>query len=144
MPDLAYDIIKVAAGGILGGLITFLRMRWKLRQDRKTEWAKMRVPIYNESLEFVYEVEQNQHSHENLSDIRTRWIQWFSSKGNGFPPSVHEAVLIAINYTAAIIVDLSNKDFDREIRNTFRESLQTAKQYLLDKKDIGWLPEDLR
>ena len=48
MPVWVFDVIKLIIGGFLGGLITFQRMQWKLKQDRKTAWAKKREPIYAE------------------------------------------------------------------------------------------------
>lgn len=144
MPGWIIDIVKFVIGGLAGGWLTFIRMKWKLKQDRKTDWAERRMSIYDEGLRFIFEVEQNQMNPEELHRIRTGWIDWFLSKGNGFPPFVFDAVLGAINWTAGVMIDIPNENVDRETKNTFRQRLQTAKQYLLDKKDIGWLPEDLR
>lgn len=144
MPEWGIDIIKIVIGGLLGSLITFQRMKWKLKQDRKTAWAKKREPIYAEGLEFVYDVEKNQINAEELDRILERWGSWFPSNALYLPPSVNKALFNAMGLTSLISIDLHNQEPNRETQNEFKENLQTAKMMLMESKDIGWLPEDLR
>ena len=141
------DVIKVTIGVVLALLahwIAFVRLKWKLKQDRKTKLAEKRSPIYAEGLEFIYAVEQNQANHEELDRILEKWKKWFPPNANTLPPSISGAILGAINWTSALSMSLHNQDSNIEIRNTFKEKLQTAKKMLTESKDIGWLPEDLR
>lgn len=46
--------------------------------------------------------------------------------------------------TRLIEIDFSNRDRNRETWEVFKEQLQAAKKELMNLKDIGWLPEDLR
>jgi len=138
------EIITLVVGGVLGGLLTFHRMKWKLKQDRKTAWAKKREPIYAEGLEFVYDVEKNQTDAEALERILERWSEWFPLNAIYLPPNVNNALHGAMHWTLPIKIDLHNKAGDRKTWEIFRENLQAAKTMLMESKDIGWLPEDLR
>ncbi len=145
MPVWVLDVIKLIAGGVLGGLLTFQRMKWKLRQDRKTAWAKKREPIYAEGLEFVYAVEKNQTNSEELDRIRERWGDWFPSNAIYLPPAVNDALHGAMHWTLPVAIDLHNDGkVNEETWKIFKEKLQSAKTDLMNSKDIGWLPEDLR
>lgn len=144
MPVWVIDVIKLIIGGVFGGLITFQRMKWKLKQDRKTAWAKKREPIYAQGLEFVYDVEKNQTNAQELERILKRWAGWYPSNAIYLPPTVNDALYGAMHWTLPMAVDLHNRDVNKETWNIFRENLQNAKNALMESKDIGWLPEDLR
>jgi len=144
MPVWVTTVIKFVIGGVIGGLVTVLRMKWKLKQDRKTAWAKKREPIYAQGLEFVYDVEKNQTNEEELDRILERWADWFPLNAIYLPPTVNDALHGAMHWAAAISMDLHNQQSDRETGRIFREKHQTAKKFLMESKDIGWLPEDLR
>jgi len=147
MADWLIDVIKVTIGvslALLAHWIAFVRLKWKLKQDRKTKWAEKSSPIYAEGLEFIYAVEQNQANHDELDRIIEKWKKWFPPNANTLPSSVVDAILKAMYGTSALTMSLHNQDSSIEIRNTFKEKLQTAKMMLLESKDIGWLPEDLR
>jgi len=138
------DVIKFIIGGVFGGLIIFQRMKFKLKQDRKTAWAKKREPVYAQGLEFVYDVEKNQTNAQELEHILKRWAGWYPLNAIYLPPTVNDALYGAMHWTLPIAVDLHNRDVDRKTWKIFRENLQNAKKVLMESKDIGWLPEDLR
>jgi hypothetical protein len=140
-------LIKVTMGVVLALLahwVAFLRLKWKLREDRKEKLAEIRRPIYSKGLKFVYDVELNQINFEELDSILKRWTDWFPLNVIYLPPSIIDAILGAMNWTSAVSMDLHNRDSNRETVNIFKEKLQNAKMMLLESKDIGWLPKDLR
>lgn len=59
-------------------------------------------------------------------------------------PKVNDALFGAMGETALIRIDLSSPDRNRKTWSEFKKKLQTAKKSLMNLKDIGWLPEDLR
>jgi len=120
MPIWAIDLTKFVVGGVLGSLLTFQRMKWKIKQDRKTAWAKKREPIYAKGLEFVYDVEKNQTNAEELDRILKRWAKWFPLNAIYLPPAANNALYGAMYWTVPVTIELMNS------------------------KDIGWLPDDLR
>jgi len=147
MPEWVTDIIKIAIGvflALLAHLIAFLRLKWKVKEDRKTVWAKKREPIYAQGLEFVYGVEKNQSNAEELDRILERWADWFPSNAIYLPPLVNKALHGAMHWTRAIAIDLHNRERDKKTWEIFRERLQTAKMMLMESKDIGWLPDNLK
>jgi hypothetical protein len=49
-----------------------------------------------------------------------------------------------MHWTRAIAIDLHNRERDKKTWEIFRERLQTAKMMLMESKDIGWLPDNLK
>jgi hypothetical protein len=50
-----------------------------------------------------------------------------------------------MHWTVPVTIDLVNEGkVNQETWKKFREELQNAKTALMNLKDIGWLPEDLR
>lgn len=145
MSGWVIDIIKFVIGGVAGGLLTFLRMKWKLKQDRKTAWANKREPIYAQGLQFIYNVEKNQTNADELDRILKKWADWFPLNAIYLPPAINDALHGAMHWTFPVSIDLHNEGkVERETWKKFREKLQSAKMALMNSKDIGWLPEDLR
>jgi hypothetical protein len=141
------DILKISIGIVLamiGHLVAFVRLKWKQKEDRKEKLAEIRRPIYSNGLKFVYEVEQNQTSHEALGSILKRWGEWYPLNAVYLPPSVNNALFSAMGLTSLIRIDLHNQDSDRKTWTDFKEKLQAAKMMLMESEDIGWLPKDLR
>ena len=144
MPEWFLKIYIPVLSLVLGGLIIFLRMKWKLQQDRKTAWARKREPIYAQGLEFIYEGEKHQTNEEELKGILERWAEWFPLNAIYLPPSVNDALFGAMHWTNAVRNNLSNNESNEKIFRNFKEKLQKAKKDLMELKDIGWLPEDLK
>jgi hypothetical protein len=148
MPEWGMDIIKVTIGvalALLAHWVAFARLKWKLRQDRKTAWAKKREPIYAEGLGIVYDVEKNQTNVKELDRILKKWADWFPSNAIYLPPTVNDALYGAMHWTVPVTIDLVNEGkVNQETWQKFKEELQKAKTMLMESKDIGWLPEDLR
>lgn len=144
MPTWILELITLVLGLVLGGLITFRRMKWKLQQDRKTAWAKKREPIYSQGLEFIYDVEKHQINEEELERILESWAKWFPLNAIYLPPSVNDALHSAMFWIRPITIDLHNKAVDKKTTEIFKEKLMSAKKMLMESVDIGWLPEDLR
>lgn len=118
--------------------------KWKERQQRINMFLEKRLNAYSEGLEFVYQVEMNQTYASALEKILNRWEKWYPLNVVYLPPIVNNDLLGAMGRTAVIKMDLSNQDRNRETWRLFKEELQTAKKSLMNLKDIGWLPEDLR
>jgi len=49
-----------------------------------------------------------------------------------------------MRWTVPIIIDPHNKAGNKETWDKFNEELQNAKTSLMNLKEIGWLPEDLK
>lgn len=141
---------------VLGWALSFLQQIWTGKQKRKDEkWKQTQLRIntflekrlrtYSEDLEFVYDVEGNQHNAEGLKAVQKKWSKWHPSNCLYLPRSVREALNEAMKFTTAIIVDLGRPDGDRnrETWETFKGKLQEAKTQLMNLSDVGWLPKDL-
>lgn len=140
-------IINTIVAGLLvlaGYGISFLQQKWTQKQTMKNALLKDRLKVYGKGLGFIYEVEQSQTNAEELERINKRFKKWFPSNVVYLPPSVNDAFFKAMNWTVLIIVDLHNKDENEETWKEFKEKLQKAKTSLMDLKDIGWLPKDLK
>jgi len=145
MPDWIFDIIRLVIGGVLGSLLTYLSMRWQLKQDRKTELAKKRAQIYSEGLNFVYNIEKNQSNAEELENILERWSNWYPSNSIYLPPLVNEVLFSAIFLARPVSNNLHNEGkVDPITWKKLKEELKNVKSTLMDSKDIGWLPDDLK
>jgi len=151
---------------VVGYGLSFLQQLWSLRQHRKDEkhnleesrkdemWKQTQLRInmflekrftaYSEGLEFIYEVEQNQNEVEALESIDKKWKKWYPSNCIYLPPEVSTAFFNAMCDITLIIIDLNNNEGNRETWDKFREETRTAKKCLMDLKDIGWIPEDLK
>jgi len=142
-----YNIINsvvVLIAAIIGFLASLHQQKWGRKQSRKDSLLDKRMKVYGEGLEFVYEVEQNQTNAEELERIRQEWKKWYPSNAVYLPPSVNDPLFEAMNWTVLIIIDLHNRDKNMETWKEFKEKLRKAKTFLMDLKDIGWLPKDLK
>lgn len=158
MNDQIYNIINssiVLIAAIIGFLASFFREKWRQKQNRKDdEWKQKqqrinkllekRMKVYGEGLEFIYEVEQHQTDADELERIIERWKKWYPKNSIVLPPSVNDALYGAMHWTFPVMVDLHNRQSNRETMNIFREHLQKAKTQLMSQKDIGWLHNDLK
>jgi len=142
-------------GALLGFGASFLEQRWRLKQSRQSdEWKQQQIRIdalleprrkvYSEGLQLVYDVEQNQTDPVGLKKILDRWANWYPQNAIDLPPSVNGALFSAMNWTHAVYVNLSNKDYDTETWRIFKEKLQSAKELLMKQAEIAWLPDDLK
>ena len=158
--------LNVIIAVVVGYCLSFLQQLWSLRQQRKDEVHKLeesrkdekwkqeqlrinlfiekRFNAYSEGLEFIYEVEQNQNEAEALENIDKNWKKWYPLNCVYLPPEVNTAFFKAMCDITLIIIDLNNDEGNTETWNQFREETKTAKQNLMDLKDVGWLPEDLK
>ncbi len=102
------------------------------------------MKVYGEGLEFIYEVEQHQTDADELERIIERWKKWYPKNYIVLPPSVNDALYGAMHWIFPVMVDLHNRQSNRETMNIFREHLQKAKTQLMNQKDMGWLHNDLK
>jgi len=151
---------------VVGFGLSFLQQLWSMRQQRKNEEHKLkesrkdeqwkqeqlrvnmflekRFNAYSEGLEFIYEVEQNQTEVDALEKINEKWKKWYPLNCVYLPPEVNTAFFNAMCGITLIIIDINNKDGNKEVWKEFREETRTAKKFLMDLKDIGWIPDDLK
>jgi len=129
---------------LLGYWLAFLREKNRKTQSRIDAILEKRMKVYGESLEFIYEIEQNQTKAEELERIIERWKKWYPSNATYLPPSVNDALFGAVNWTVLVMVDLYNKQSNRETLKVFKENIQQVKTELMNLKDISWLPKDLK
>jgi len=118
--------------------------KWKEKQQRVNMFLEKRLTAYSEGLEFVYQVEKSQTNADVLQLILDRWEKWYPLNVVYLPPVVNNDLFGAMGRTAVIRIDLNNRDKDRETWRIFKEKLQAAKESLMNLRDIGWLPNDLR
>lgn len=136
--------VIVLAATLIGFWASFLQQKSRQKQSRTDALLEKRLKVYGEGLEFVYEIEQNRTNEEELERIIERWKKWYPSNAIYLPPSVNDALFGAIHWTTPIIVDLHNNASNQETIDKFNEKLQNAKTSLMNLKEIGWLPEDLK
>jgi len=118
--------------------------KWKQAQIRINMFLEKRFKAYSEGLEFIYEVEQNQTKVEALESILERWKKWYPLNCVYLPPTVNDAFFGAMHGTNLIIIDLKNREVDRETWNKFKKEIRESKKMFMDLKEVGWLPEDLK
>jgi hypothetical protein len=103
-----------------------------------------RLTTYSEALSFIYDVEQNRTKADELDRIYERWKKWYQSNAASLPPSVNDTIFGAMFWAVLISEDLHNRSVDRETPRGFTDRLQEAKTQIMNLKDIGWLPKDLK
>jgi len=130
---------------IVGFLGSFFQQKWKQKQVRTDAFLDKRMNVCGDGLEFVYEVEHNQTNEEKLERIIERWKKWYPSNAVYLPPLVNDAIFSVMNWVVLVIIDLHNDGkVDKETWKKFKEELQRAKTFLMNLKEIGWLPKDLK
>ena len=135
--------ITALVSALLGFWVSFLIEKKRRKQSRIDAILEKRMKVYGEGLEFIYEVEQNKTKSEELERILEKWKKWYPSNAIYLPPSVNDALFGAMHWTLPVIIDLHNRESDRETIRVFKENLQQAKIQLMNLKDISWLPADL-
>lgn len=147
MPDWLQDILKLLAGGtlvLLGQLVAFWRLKWKTGEDRKTTFAEMRRPLYSRALELIFETGRNTTNANELFRIVEEWEKWIPASAAYLSPAAVDLLNQLMNATGIIAVNLAGEGRrGREASEFFEESLQAAKAFFANSKDIAWLPDDL-
>jgi len=146
MPSWIIGLIQVGVGAAITFLVQHLssrELRWKLVEERKSDYARRREPLYAKALEFIYAIEGNQGKADALEKEFREFAEWLPANTLYFPPYAKEKLFTLRTYTLLHFVDLSNRDRDNDTVRLFRDSLRDAKEYFLNSKDIAWLPEDL-
>ena len=136
--------ITALVSAILGFLASFILEKNRRKQSRIDAILEKRMKVYGEGLEFIYEIEQNQIKSEELERIRENWKKWYPSNAVYLPPSVNDALFGAMTQAALVMIDLYNKESNKETFEEFKEHLQQAKTQLMNLKDINWLPKGLK
>jgi len=139
-------LLGIASGillSILGHLVAFWRLKWKIKAGRKTHLANLRIPIYAEALALVYSIENNRGNADALHAAINGLKDWIPAKATYLPPQGNAAIFGIISFGTAYWCDLQNRQTDAETRRIFQENLQTAKRFFMENRDIGWLPKDL-
>lgn len=147
MDNPIFVIINTIVAGLLvlaGYGLSFLQQKWRQKQTRKDSLLDKRMKVYGEGLGFIYKVGMSQTNAEELERINQRFIKWYPSNVVYLPPSVNEALLGAMNWTVPIIHDLNCNINDEKTWEKFEGYLREAKTSLVNLKDIGWLPKDLK
>jgi hypothetical protein len=146
MPSWIVGLIQVGAGAAIAFLVQYLssrETRWKIIEERKSDYARRREPLYAKALEFTYTIEGNQTKAEALERILRDLSEWLIANALYFSPSGKEILFSLRTNLLVYFVDLSNQDRDQETVKSFRESLKAAKEFFLNSRDIAWLPADL-
>jgi hypothetical protein len=136
--------ITTLVSALLGFWAAFLTEKKRQKQSRIDEIFEKRMKVYGEGLEFIYEVEASRTKPEEIERIIERWKKWYPSNAIYLPPSVNDALFGAMQWTLPVIIDLQYSERDGETIRAFEENLQQAKTQLMNLKDIGWLPKDLK
>lgn len=145
--NIIYSAI-VLISVLFGSWLSFSQEKRRLKQVRIDKFIdkflEPRLKLYGEGLKFIYEVEQNQNAFEKLELIIEDWKKWYPSNVVYLPPSINNVLYSAMSLTQVRAINLHNKEKDTESWKEFKEEIQKAKIQLMDKKDIGWLPKDLK
>jgi hypothetical protein len=127
---------------ILGHLVAFWRLKWKTAAGRRTDWEKLRRPIYAEAFKHVSAIDQGRGDAENFEAEIKKFADWIPANACYLPPKGIELVFGVVNRGTAYSIDIHNRDVDSDTRKWFLDVLQAAKDYFVDIQDIRWLPED--
>jgi hypothetical protein len=146
MSNWIIGLIQVAAGAAITFLVQQLssrETRWKVIEERKSDYARRRDPLYAKALEFIYTIEGSQTKPEVLERLLGDLTEWLLANASYFSPAAKKILFSLRTYLLVYFVDLSNRDRDKETVKNFRETLEAAKEFFLNSKDIAWLPEEL-
>jgi len=146
MPGWIISIIQIGVGALLTLAVQFWSShtsRWKLIEDRKTEYAKRREPLYTKALELIFAIEASQTNTEELDKNLRRLTDWLFGESFLLPPNAKEVLFELRVSTINYLCDMQNRQLEKEEIASFRKSLAVAKEFFLEAKDITWLPKDL-
>jgi len=136
--------VSTISAAAIGFWSAYFIQRKSRKQTLIDSILEKRMSIYSEALDLIYDTEQNRTKPEELDRIADRWRKWFPSNAAYLPPSVNDAVFAVITSSAMVSVDLHNRETDSVTIRHFKDVLQDAKMKLMNRKDICWLPEDLK
>jgi hypothetical protein len=146
MPQWLISLIGIAFGALLTLFIqyqTSRNSRWKLLEDRKTEYAKRREPLYGKALEFIYSIEMSYGTPEIGFKVRDGLSVWLMSEAFLLPPGGKD-VLLRLRYQLGEYLCYSGPGvLTNEEKQLFRNTLREAKDFFLESRDIAWIPKEL-
>ena len=122
VPDWLQDILKLLAGGVLvllGQLVSFLRSRWKVHEDRKTSMAEKRRPVYAKALVLIFETGNNLNNEDVLFRIVHEWEIWIPANAAYLSPDAIDILYQLMNATGIMAVNLSGHNVSKESRLFF-------------------------
>ena len=144
MNSIISNVITLAAA-LLGFWSSSLIQKQRRKQSLVDLILGKRMTAYSEGLGFVYDVEQNQTNDKELERIYHEWKRWYPSHAVYLPPAVNDSFFEAMTWIVPVYIDLHNdKRVNDKTFGILKENLKTSKRLLMDLKDVGWLPEDLK
>ena len=146
MPSWIIGLIQFIAGAVVTLAVQLLssrELRWKTIEDRRSDYARRREPLYAKALEFVFAIEGARPKEELVSRVLQDYADWLIPNTFYFPPSAKEKLFTLRTNLVIYLVDLSNKAVEKETVRAYANSIEEAKEYFLNSRDISWFPEEL-
>ena len=145
MPQWLISLIGIAFGALLTLFIQYQTSRsshWKLLEDRRTEYAKRREPLYGKALEFIYSIERSYTVPDVCFKVREGLSVWLMSEAFLLPPRGKD-VLFRLRYQLGEYLCYSGPGvLTNEDKQVFRDTLREAKDFFMESKDLAWVPDD--
>lgn len=144
---MTINIFSIAIGvalAIIGHLVAFLRLRWKAMEARRTDWEKLRRPIYAEALRILYSLERCQFQDHEFGTAITGLKEWLPSKATYMPPQGNIFLFEVMHSGNEFWIVSQNNDSDMtlKVNKVFIDNLQKAKNFFMNNEAIRWLPKD--
>ena len=141
------NIFNIAIGialALLAHLIAFWRLKWKASEDRRTDWEKLRRPIYAEALRILHSLEKRQFQNPEFGMAVTDLTEWIFSNASYMPPQGNIFLFKVQNSGTKFWIFSQNNDakMTLEARKDFIDDLQKATSFIMTNEAIRWLPED--
>ena len=146
MSQWLISLIGIAFGALLTLFIQYQTSRssqWKLLEDRRTEYAKRREPLYGKALEFIYSIERSYTIPDICFKVSEGFSVWLMSEAFLLSPRGKD-VLFRLRYQLGEYLCYSGPGvLTNEDKQMFRETLREAKDFFIKAQDIAWLPDEL-
>jgi hypothetical protein len=134
-------VVTGLLAAILGHLVAFWRLKWKTMEGRRTDWEKLRRPIYAEVLNILCALEKCQYQDNDLGKAITGLKEWLPSRATYMPPQGNDLLFGVLNSGMEFWIVSQNTDsaMTVKVNKIFNENLHKTIAFFMNNEAIRWL-----